>query len=186
MGNLLILSKLHLLTIDRKLPVINLFGISLGWSQLNLRLALVDGNMLKSIDFLGQDSMLVILGAVRSDQVITLINLVAVGLLVKSLDISLSNNTLGVVGFSIKSFVGVLNWVLSSNKWKNILHGCRNTDVSEDNIVLWRLDLEGEVFSLWSKLSLTWTLFCWMVGSVTSLRYWKRTALVAVLRVLAH
>merc|ERR1712168_1388122 len=71
--------------------------------------------MLKSIDFLGQDSMLVILGAVRSDQVITLINLVA-----------------------------VLNWVLSSNKWKNILHGCRNTDVSEDNIVLWRLDLEGD------------------------------------------
>jgi len=135
---------LNLLTINRKLPVINLVGISLGWSQLNLRLALVDGNMLKSIDFLGQDSMLVILGAVRSDQVITLINLVAVGLLVKSLDISLSNNTLGVVGFSIKSFVGVLNWVLSSNKWKNILHGCRNTDVSEDNIVLWRLDLEGD------------------------------------------
>merc|ERR1719354_438314 len=73
-------------------PVLNKVLVSLGGSQLDLGLALEDSDVLESIDLLGEDSVLLGLGAVGADQVVTLINLIVVGLLVKGMDISLSKN----------------------------------------------------------------------------------------------
>ena len=109
----LVLLKLDLLTIDLTGPVLDNVPVSLGGSQLNLGPALKDGNMLQAIDLLGEDSVFLVLGAVRGDQVVTLINLIVVGLLVKAIDISLSKHALSIQGSSSEGLVALLQGVLA-------------------------------------------------------------------------
>merc|ERR1719381_119188 len=151
-GDLLTLLEFNLLSIDSKFVLINIIGVCLSWSQFNLRLFMEESDMLHSIDFLGKNSMRKILGAVRGDHMVTFINIVAVALLVKGLNISLTNCTLGIIWFSIDSLEGCLHWVLSSNERKNIFEAPWKADVSEDGIFSWGLDLDIDSLDLWIKV----------------------------------
>merc|ERR1719381_116001 len=151
-GDVLTLLEFNILSIDSKFVLINIIGVGLSWSQFNLRLFMEESDMLHSIDFLGKNSMRKVLGAVRGDHVVTFINIVAVALLVKGLNISLTNCTLGIIWFSIDSLEGSLHWVLSSNERKNILEAPWKADVSEDSIFSWGLDLDIDSLDLWIKV----------------------------------
>merc|ERR1719175_223624 len=101
------------------------------------KIELKESDMFHSIDFLGKNSMGKALGAIRGDHMVTIINMVAVALFVKGLNISLTNSTLGIKWSSIDSLEGCLNWVFSSNKRKYWLEALWKADVSEDNIFPW-------------------------------------------------
>merc|ERR1719300_2131229 len=82
-----------------------------------------ESDMLHSINFLGKNSMSKTLGASRGDHMITFINMIAVALFIKCLNISLTNGALGIIWLSPDGFEGCLSWVLSSNERKSILEG---------------------------------------------------------------
>jgi len=77
-GLLLVLVESKLLSVNLDGPVLDVGLVGLSGTHLNLGLALEDGDVLVSVDFLSEDGVGEVLGAVRGDQVVTLINLVTV------------------------------------------------------------------------------------------------------------
>merc|ERR1719186_759920 len=96
---------------------------------------------------------MVFLRAVRSNNMVTLINFVSIGLLVKGLHISLSKNTCGIQWGSSQGFVRLFQWDLGSNKGQYVLDFSWKTNVLVKHGVYWGLTYNVTVFNFWLKLN---------------------------------
>ena len=108
--------------------------------------------------------VVIVTGTVRSSHVIALIDLIAVGLLVEGLDVSLTHHTLGQQRLSGESFVALLGGTLAGNQRQHSLQLAGQTDVLVLSLVLGGLHLHVDGVHLLVELDLDLDLLLALSG----------------------